>query len=110
MPGPKYVKEFEFPKSAGFHDHKEVRFLARGGRPKIAKVMGEFADGELHSGSKTGPVVTNPKQARAIAMSEAGMSRPNFKARATRPGGMKKGGALTRGYPVDSGKPLVGKK
>jgi hypothetical protein len=37
---------------------------------KIAKVMGEFKDKKLHSG-KGGPVVKNPKQAVAIAMSEA---------------------------------------
>jgi Family of unknown function (DUF6496) len=37
---------------------------------KIAKVMREFGHGELHSGSKKGPVVTNPKQAVAIALSE----------------------------------------
>ena len=39
---------------------------------KVAKVMGEFGKGELHSG-KGGPVVKNQKQAVAIAMSEAGM-------------------------------------
>lgn len=38
---------------------------------KIKKVMNEFSEGELHSGSKTGPVVKNPKQAVAIAYSEA---------------------------------------
>lgn len=38
---------------------------------KMGKVMGEFKAGELHSGSKTGPVVKNRKQAVAIAMSEA---------------------------------------
>jgi len=38
---------------------------------KIKKVMREFKEGELHSGSKKGPVVTNPKQAVAIAMSES---------------------------------------
>ena len=38
---------------------------------KIAKVMKEFEKGKLHSGSKTGPEVTNPKQAVAIAYSEA---------------------------------------
>ena len=37
---------------------------------KVGKVMGEFKAGELHSGSKTGPVVKNPKQAVAIALSE----------------------------------------
>ncbi len=38
---------------------------------KRAKVMREFQKGKLHSGSKTGPIVTNPKQAVAIAYSEA---------------------------------------
>ena len=49
------------------------------GAAKIAKVMGEFKSGTLHSGSKKGPEVTNPKQAVAIAMSEArkaGMKAP----------------------------------
>lgn len=40
---------------------------------KVGKVMGEFGAGKLHSGSKSGPVVKNPKQAIAIAMSEAKM-------------------------------------
>lgn len=38
---------------------------------KIKKVMTEFKEGELHSGSKKGAVVTNPKQAIAIGLSEA---------------------------------------
>jgi hypothetical protein len=33
--------------------------------------MEEYKHGELHSGSKKGPEVTNPKQAIAIALSEA---------------------------------------
>jgi hypothetical protein len=37
---------------------------------KVGKVMGEFKDKSLHSG-KGGPVVKNPKQAIAIALSEA---------------------------------------
>lgn len=42
---------------------------------KIGKVMREYKSGTLHSGKK-GPVVKNPKQAIAIALSEAGMSKP----------------------------------
>ena len=38
---------------------------------KVSKVMREFKKGKLHSGSKKGPVVKNPKQAIAIALSEA---------------------------------------
>ena len=37
---------------------------------KIAQVMHEFKEGDLHSG-KSDVVVTNPKQAIAIALSEA---------------------------------------
>jgi len=40
-------------------------------QPKIKKVMNEFDKGKLHSGSKKGPVVEKPKQAVAIALSEA---------------------------------------
>lgn len=40
-------------------------------KAKVKKVMKEFKAGKLHSGSKKGPVVTNPKQGVAIALSEA---------------------------------------
>jgi len=42
---------------------------------KVGKVMHEFGEGKLHSGSKKGPKVTNPKQAVAIALSEAGKAK-----------------------------------
>jgi hypothetical protein len=42
------------------------------GTKKVGKVMGEYKSGTLHSG-KGGKVVKNPKQAIAIAMSEAKM-------------------------------------
>ncbi len=41
------------------------------GRGKIGKVYDEFRAGKLHSGSKTGPIVRNRRQATAIALSEA---------------------------------------
>jgi len=40
-------------------------------KDKVARVMHEFASGDLHSGSKRGPVVTSRKQAIAIALDEA---------------------------------------
>ena len=45
------------------------------GAKKVAKVMREFKGGTLHSGKK-GPVVKSRIQAVAIALSEAGMSKP----------------------------------
>ncbi len=41
-----------------------------GQKKKVGKVMREFKEGTLHSG-KSGSVVKNPKQAVAIALSEA---------------------------------------
>ncbi len=40
--------------------------------------MGEYKEGTLHSG-KGGKVVTNPKQAIAIALSEAKMAKKGKK-------------------------------
>ena len=45
---------------------------------KVAKVMREFKTGTLHSG-KGGKVVKNPKQAIAISLSEAGLSKKKGK-------------------------------
>lgn len=41
------------------------------GKRKVKKVMKEFKENELHSGSKKGPLVKDKKQAVAIALSEA---------------------------------------
>jgi len=46
---------------------------AKSQRNKVHKVMGEFKRGQLYSGS--GHKVTSRKQAVAISMSEAGLSR-----------------------------------
>ena len=45
---------------------------------KISKVMTEFKSGTLHSG-KDGKVVKSPKQAIAIALSEAKMAKKGKK-------------------------------
>lgn len=47
-----------------------ARFGKRGDA-KVHKVMHEYKEGHLHSGSKKGPIVTNRKQAVAIALAEA---------------------------------------
>lgn len=64
-----------FKNSTKTHYAKGGSCYAKGGKAKgaakVAKVMSEFKRGELHSGSKSGPEVTKPKQAVAIALSEA---------------------------------------
>lgn len=50
---------------------KVTKVKSPAGKAKVKKVMHEYGKGELHSGSKKGPTVTNPKQAIAIALSEA---------------------------------------
>lgn len=49
--------------------HKEHKLPK--GKAKIKKVMHEFKEGSLHSGSKKGPVVKKKDQAIAIALSES---------------------------------------
>lgn len=45
------------------------------GRGKVAKVMHEFKEGKLHSGSKKGPKVKSKDQAIAIALAEQRKAR-----------------------------------
>lgn len=78
----KYVKEFDFGPQKTY-----VKGYARGGYAqggaacgmaaggKVARTMHEFKAGELHSGSKTGPVVKSRDQAVAIALSQARAKR-----------------------------------
>lgn len=44
-------------------------------KKRIKEEMHKFEEGKLHSGSKKGPIVSNPKQAIAISLSEAGLSK-----------------------------------
>lgn len=45
---------------------------------KVEKVMHEYKEGTLHSGSKKGPKVKSHKQAVAIALSEARKAGANI--------------------------------
>lgn len=74
------------------------------GAAKIAKVMGEFKSGALHSGSKRGPEVTNPKQAVAIALSEARKAGANIPAKKARGGSMVES---TSSRPTVNGRPMT---
>lgn len=59
------------PTDKAFKESAKTAKMAKGGNvAKVAKVMGEFKEGTLHSG-KGGKVVKSPKQAIAIALSEA---------------------------------------
>lgn len=48
-------------------------------RKVVKSEMHKFGEGKLHSGSPSGPVVTNPKQAVAISMSESKQSKKPVK-------------------------------
>lgn len=56
-------------------DMKMAKVSTPKGKAKVKKVMKEYKADKLHSGSKKGPLVKNPKQALAIALSEARRSK-----------------------------------
>jgi hypothetical protein len=67
------------PTDKAFKESAKTAKMAKGGiadkqQAKVAKVMGEFKEGSLHSG-KGGKVVKSPKQAIAIALSESKVKR-----------------------------------
>lgn len=59
------------PREPMIQPYKSGGLMSDKGAKKVERVMSEYKAGELHSGSKSGPMVKNPKQAVAIALSEA---------------------------------------
>jgi hypothetical protein len=76
---------------------------------KIKKVMHEFKSGELHSGSKVGPIVRSRKQAVAIALNEKRHEKADhsWKAWGQKKDRFKKTGSTIKGEALN--KIIVGK-
>ncbi len=64
------------------HKAKKVKMPKKDKKKgKVEKVMHEWKEGKLHSGSKKGPKVKSQKQAVAIALSEARKAGEKVKAK-----------------------------
>jgi hypothetical protein len=75
---------------------------------RMAGEMKKFAAGALHSGSKSGPVVKNPAQAKAIGLSESGQAKsasgPPLPMKSAMGGAKKKSSSVKKRKPRNSGR------
>ncbi len=62
-----------------------------------SEVLKKFRRGKLHSGSKRGPIVRNPSQARAIQISEARDEGHDIPRRKSKKRGRMRGKKRSRG-------------
>jgi len=79
--------------------------MKKGGTSKFGVVMKEFGKGKLHSGSDKGPLVKSPKQAVAIALSEARNAKAPVKKAM---GGMMHGGMMKAPVKKQMGGSMMG--
>lgn len=75
MPSKGWPTKKDYLVMRGAVGHNPTHAQPGGGQQKVETVMHEYKKGTLRSGSKHGPKVKSRKQAVAIAMSEAGLSR-----------------------------------
>lgn len=120
MPGLKPVDPSKNPGMTKLPEEvrNKMGYMKKGGmakktkaEKKVGKVMEEFKAGTLHSG-KGGKVVKNPKQAVAIALSEAGKTKM---AKGGTPKkwiqeAIKKPGALRKAMDVKEGETIPAKE
>lgn len=71
------------PKNTGTKRVSAKKRASPQAKKKVEKVMHEYKEGKLHSGSKQGPKVKSRKQAIAIALSEAGVSTKKKRSKKT---------------------------
>lgn len=77
---PVFLMEKDMPKKKMAKAKKHEKKHAKKHK-KEEKVMHEYKEGKLHSGSKKGPVVSSRRQAVAIALSEARKAGEHVKAK-----------------------------
>ena len=103
MAGPKYVKEFEFPKSAGFTASCGMK---HGGKVKDMK----YADKDMKHGGKVKDMKYADKDMREVRFMARG-GKVKVKTKPAAPSPLQAPSeARAPGYPVDGGKPMFGKK